>query len=485
MSRFHCVAFLPLFALAATGATPPPETYTHWVATHAASADPLAILIITPVDDPPPHGDTDYHASYTVSADGRTSWESSNSFGHRGGDAAKRFLPFEIPLLQLLFATLPDDHQRLPPPAHRLLLQFQWNGRSLSRVYDRQNLPQPVLDVLRESGSGMGSFIPTIAPASSIPAGDDEVEGGLAVSPDRKHFATVANAQPIAVWDAATHRLIDRYRLSGLRNEIAFSPNGSQLVAGEFPCTVFNTSSWEPLFTFARPSAGDNVGYYYYDPIFTLDGQHLLLRWGHDHLAAFDAHTFADVPLPDLVPPGAVAFHPSPNGSFAVIQTKDRNLSLWNLHTHKIIAPLYAGTHRWIDAFSPDGRILALAYLPRENTAEGRGLDLLLFRTTDGAPLHQLRAGDIGSFEHLDTLLWSPDSCHLVAGGDGLFLWNTATGRQEAILDTPGSGGQCYGLGLLANNQIVADVENHTLFFYDLPAILERVAPHVVAVSNP
>jgi WD40 repeat protein len=461
-----------------------PPTYDQWIAAHADTTLPRPFLVATLVEDSRSLNPSfDSFVRFTITNRGSLSMLGVDMLGAKGVNGhAGHFSPADLAALQSLLDNLPDDTQLLPPPPRRLLLQFTRDGQPLARVYDRANLSDNTLQLLRKSEIAIGSWTPLIKPDATTALGESEFNAGLAVTPDAAQIITVASGQPFRVWDAATHDPIASHDYKNASaSALIFSPDGVSAIAQSGDaCERIDTASWNLTHRFEPPEHDPTLPWYS-DPVFTTDGRYLLLRRETKLLTAIDTTSWKTVPLPGFIPPTAAAYHPSSDLSRALVELQNRDLVLWNVSAKRPIATLAAGSHHWHSAFSPNGQTLALAYLPAENTHAGTGYSLTLFRTSDGLPLHTLLCDDIAPFYTIEAILWTPDSNHLLVAGrnDGFFtnapitLFNPSTGRQEATLAT--YSGRALSLALLPDNHLVANLQNTSLAFYDLPHIYSQL----------
>jgi len=60
----------------------------------------------------------------------------------------RRLAPEDFQLLDALLDRLPDDHAQLPPAGRRVIVQFLSSGQWQIRVYDGNQLPPEVQDLL-------------------------------------------------------------------------------------------------------------------------------------------------------------------------------------------------------------------------------------------------------------------------------------------------------------------------------------------------
>src|SRR5215469_11961956 len=97
--------------------------------------------------------------TFAVSTEGTVSMMRYTPGGAQGGGPSK--LEDEgFRRLGALMADLPDDHSRLPPPGRRLVVQVASQTGILARVYDRANLPESILEMLRIVGADAGPIFP-------------------------------------------------------------------------------------------------------------------------------------------------------------------------------------------------------------------------------------------------------------------------------------------------------------------------------------
>jgi len=89
-----------------------------------------------------------------VSIDGTVSSFRRGSFGVQGG-GLDQLTEDEMDRMNYLIGQLPDDHSKLPPAGHRIVLQVATGSEILARVYDLANAPETVLEILRLSRSGI------------------------------------------------------------------------------------------------------------------------------------------------------------------------------------------------------------------------------------------------------------------------------------------------------------------------------------------
>jgi WD40 repeat protein len=140
----------------------------------------------------------------------------------------------------------------------------------------------------------------------------------------------------------------------------------------------------------------------------------------------------------------SVAFSPGGTMLAAVTDSPEPNLRLWDVATHRQLPdPIHETDYSSALAFSPDGRILAVAAYPSRYGAGGQLLPpqddpgvIDLWDLASHRLLYRL-TGDSGAIE---SLAFSPDGRLLASGSlDGTArLWNVAAGTQQAVLSPGG-----------------------------------------------
>jgi hypothetical protein len=263
----------------------------------------------------------------TVGANGQVGFFHEDCGGGRSGGYAA-ISDENLKKLRGLLSKLPDDHSQLPPAGRRLVVQVRSGTRVLARVYDRTDLPDKVLEILRLSNSGILSWAPKFDPRGQWKIGQDsETYGAIAFPVDGKQIIT-ARLDGINVWDAETHALVKSFPYSpmcvsstifpGLPYHLVFSPDGLTAIIGDYgDLDVRDSRSWEGI-----KSLRDIHLPYLLHPQFSPDGSCLFVESGQSELLVFDTKTWERRgPLPET-PTDAIAYFPSSNGQRAVYISK-------------------------------------------------------------------------------------------------------------------------------------------------------------------
>ncbi len=219
--------------------------------------------------------------------------------------------------------------------------------------------------------------------------------GALAFSTDGKYLAagfgsknmlmSMTSPTPLKVWEVATRRLIRR--LSGHTNycmSLDFSRDGKLLASGSRDGTaiIWSTETWRATQTLRNADK---------DSVFS---QFQSGRPGMTEDVAF-----------------------SPDGKTLAMASREGTVQLWDVAGGKLLATL-KGHSSTVNAvvFSPDGRTLA----------SGSGDQTVrLWNVETRRELLQLDSGGI-ELGQVQTLAFSPDGQHLLAGGSGTAFWSSA-----------------------------------------------------------
>lgn len=265
----------------------------------------------------------------------------------------------------------------------------------------------------------------------------DRLEGhqaaalSVAVGPDGRLLATGSSDSTVKMWDLETGQEIDQYQvseLSGGVTSVAFSPDGTTLIAGTFDWGN-NVSLWD--IRTGRPISATMGGHT--DEVFSVafspDGQTAASGSLDGTVIFWDPATGQPLsePLTDIPPPEgtnarvndvwSVAF--SPDGRLLATGRGGGDILLWDVETQQPSgAPLIGHGDTVMGlAFSPDGRILA----------SGGGDRLIrLWDVDTRQPIGQPLSGHAGIVSNLS---FSPDGRLLASGSwDGAIrLWDTQT----------------------------------------------------------
>src|SRR5262245_59819159 len=216
------------------------------------------------------------------------------------------------------------------------------------------------------------------------------VVGALTFSPDGKYlvagfgskglFSSEASPNPLKVWEVATRRLIRRLNgHTGYCVSLDFSRDGKLLASGSRDGTaiIWSTKTWTRAQTLQNPEKDSLYG-----------GRGMVED---------------------------VAF--SPDGKTLAMASREGSVHLWDVATGKPLEPL-KGHSSGVNAvaFSPDGR--TLASVSGDQTVR-------LWNVETRRELMQLDPGGV-QLDQVQTIAFSPDGKHLLAGGSRSAFWSAA-----------------------------------------------------------
>lgn len=423
---------------------------------------PRAIVVITAIegDDLKPDEQTaaTFGRNYTVithgcsvSAEGRVTYFQHSFNDSKGSGSSFPVIEGrDLERLKALLGKLPDDHSQLPAAGRRLVIQVPSGEQVLAKVYDRANIPEQVLEIMRLSQSGITSWALKFPPQNKWKLGAPApcTYCAVAISPDGRQIVTVQSDGPISLWDAESHALVKSLRyypmpLPGnftaspaLPHHLTFSPDGLTAIVGDYgDVDVRDSRTWEGI----RKLRGDPLQPRLLHPRFTPDGRYLFVHSEQPALLIFDAKTWQQRDLLPRIPHDAVAYFPSNNGKRAIYVTGTRAIKLWNAQKLRDLAQL-DGNGRIIDlAFAPDQSLVGVV-IAHDNIQEKfstvRDYRVGVWRTDDGQIFHELRPFEIPAYTVGD-LHWWPDGKYLMAaistapmfGEQGIGLWDVKSGR--------------------------------------------------------
>jgi WD40 repeat protein len=459
--------------------------YQQWVARYSQPLNGLKLVITVP-DEGASNRLVDLNVisvnGCRVSADGKVSYFSFDERGARGsGD--EPITSTNLKRLDALLEHLPDDDARLPPPGRRLLLQASNGQRQSTRVYDRANVPDRVLEILRLSHSRILPWTLKIDSESEIDSGGDGGGGLLCLSPDSRTILFASGSGPMQLWEPVTHETLgDTKRLGIPADEIRFSPDGTwAMVAGFGECGLFDTKTWTVAREFEEPWIHrTRLGLD--DPQFTPDGKYLVLQSSEPSLRVFDTHTWQPVAaLPD-VPGDAIQYFPAPKSRRAILRFKGGSISLWDVDRHLALSRLDRSCYVQDVTFSPDESVMAIVTADRKSGDGYWGHPRLrLWDAKTGTFIRELWPMEQTTSERIKHLVWSPDGNYLVAAceADGgwmkdICLWNANSGRCRATFAGCDQG--VTGLVLMPDGgELLAGGSDGKIQFWDFRSAVKQI----------
>jgi WD40 repeat protein len=361
----------------------------------------------------------------------------------------------------------------LPPANRRLLVQAFVNRRSVSKIYDRANLPDDVLEILRLTGGGIRPFVIEFAPQRQISTGRSMGRGTFAISPDAARIVTADLNGPYKMWDSRTLEQVGA--LSDQHHgcdQICFSPDGSIAVAFGLMASfdVFDAKGWQFIRTIQQPEI-EGRSSQAVNPRFTADGKHLTVGSPDLSLRTFDVRTWTQRAAPPPSTAGGVAeFDPIPATSRALALSTHGDLWLWDSDLGWPIATLDRGVRIGFLSVSPDRSEFAVATarldISRNMKRGWTGWRIRVWNTATGRIVHELRPHEQNIDGDVTGLAWSPDGQYVLAGTMlysnssyyGIAIWNATTGRHQG--EFKGVDGRMNGFAILPNEKQIVSGSN-------------------------
>jgi hypothetical protein len=275
-------------------------------------------------------------------------------------------------LIENLRAHPPDDYAQLPPPGRRLVLQVKDGRKLLARVYDRADIPDPVLEILGLIGAINGPLTMNFAPSTT---GTPEELGEQAIPAQATGIRIVHPRDPVT---------------KGLRADtitLAFSPDRSMTVTRYLPFDpgkIVVTDTKQSGVMFATSSYFlERRSIDIFDASFTPDGRYLLLLSNLPAIYIYDSKTWQPVDTLPRLPSGAVAYYPSPDWRHAVVVSKTGEVNLWDGSEARNLAALNLDGELQNVSFSPDQSLVAITSV-KVNKDQSSTFHLRIWETKTG-----------------------------------------------------------------------------------------------------
>jgi WD40 repeat protein len=398
-----------------------------------------------------------FRYGYAISTKGTISFFRYTSSAIQGSGPGA--LPVEdFKKLQPLIASLPDDHSHLPPPGHRLVLQVAKGTRVLARVYDRANMPDSVLEILRLAGTDIkplvmdfppekkwtqGEFGEAGIPPDAIGIGTPKDILTLAVSPDRSLIVRQA------LWYNPRTQILDSKTLT-----VVYEVNEAQFG----PRVIYISHAW-----------------------FTPDGRFLLLLSNLPAIRIYDTKTWLQLDTLPGMPSGGVAYYPSLDWGHGLVVSPAGAVDLWDATAHSKLARLDLNGEIQSVSFSPDNSLVAVTSV-RQNKDQSSTFHLRIWETQSGKFVHELMPLEHVAHDGIGDPLWWANGKYLLApvredhlaGSYVVGIWNIQSGRYRG-----GLSGCEYAsepvTTLLQGQRLFKRCPDGTLFTWDVAAVIDKI----------
>jgi len=430
---------------------------------------------------------TDRHVSHFST----TAWSTRSVF--------QKILESDQKKLDALLARLPDGLSRLPPPDRRLVLQVPSPKGVVARVYDRANAPEQVLEILRLAKSTINSFVLEWKVAEEWKIGH---HSAFTATPDGKTLITAGQAGSFRFWDADSRSMLRdvpgtlmpigaQWTLSsGTAAGLSLSPDGFLMVVqGDYKADLRETATLRGYYRF-QEWENEHKQYQLLHPQFTQDGRYLLIPSSRPALIAFDTKRKERVAAIPGLPPAALAWFPPPRGERSLYMTAAGEVALWSGAQNRQVAVLDPRGRIDRIAFSPDESMVSAVTLHNAGDSARQNCRLRVWRTDDGALIHELRSFE-RSLPSVKGLLWSPDGKYVLAAtrlndfshAVNVGIWSMASGRHRGELTGCHSG--TTGLVLLPGGRLLAGCSDGVLKQWAIPEVIGHVSAFEASLSRP
>lgn len=502
--------WLLAFALMSAPATSAPQDYQEWIRPYRdgplrgwfGDAPGEVRLRITAIEGDAPKpvpqkgpvrmlAGLGYSIKYgsVVSTEGRVSHFSHTATNIRNSGFSQ-ISAADQQSLKALLQSLPDDFGRLPPPDRRLVLQVPSPEGIVARVYDRANAPQQVLEILRLARSTISSFVLKLKAEEEWKIGH---HSAFTATPDGKTLITAGQSGSFRFWDADSRAMLRDVPgtlmpigagwnfSAGTATRLSVSPDGFLMVVeGDYKADLRETATLRGYYRF-QEWENERTEYELFHPQFTQDGRYLLIPSSRPALIAFDTRTKERVTAIPGLPPEALAWFPLPRGERSLYMTAAGEVALWSGAQKRQIAVLDPEGRIDRIAFSPDESMVSAVTFHNASGSARRSYRLRVWRTDDGALVHELRSLE-RSMRLVKGLLWTPDGKYVLAAirqddfsnTVNVGVWSMATGRHRGELTGCHRG--ISGLVLLPSGRLLAGCSDGVVREWSLPEVIEQVS---------
>ena len=421
--------------------------YASWIATTKArrlirapsDGEKLQLAITIVTGDETSGGEREVLTTFAVTSGGQLSTlRLVPNWAVQGGGPIQ-LSSEDFSRLQKLAEMLPQDGSRLPPSGRRLLVEATGSAGSVARAYDKANLPDCVLEMLRLVGADAWAIFdfPQIQPDERWKRGDppsavSEPESIAHAEYDRRELAVstdgklqVIEHNPSGWWE------------SEVRIKSEEQKRAPPFVAEDYTTLSIRDKQSEAVVYETHEPADGRRFVYAYSAQFTPDDQYLLVLTNLPAVHVYDTRSWRLVKQMAGLPADAIAYYPSSNWKWGVAVFRSGEISLWDKERERSLARIDLGGELERVAFSPDDSRVAVVTLDQDQSIN----HLRVWDGADGKLVSELRPlertrGWIGQ------PVWSRDgkylmaSCPLFVGTTSIVIaiWKVDAGRYRGAL---------------------------------------------------
>lgn len=345
--------------------------------------------------------------------------------------------------LQNLAAHLPDDHHQLPPKGRRLVVRVKRHSGMLVRAYDRANLPDGVLQILRLVGDVWPVYpVPEFQPDLRWTDDFRKAFRNAGIDPRTMKFGW-GNQRLLTISPDHTLRVIEKNLVpffdSTVRIENLKTINEPPYGTEQSVLRIEDSKSEAIIHEFYQPQIGRRA-VYAYAARFTPDGRYLLVLSSIPGIRVYATETWQPVTSVAWVPAGAVAYYPSADWKHGVVAFPSGEIDLVEAATGRKVARIGLGEDLQSVSFSPDDSAVAVVTVGPD--VHSFVTHLRVWDVNTGKLVHELWPQEQNLHDAIGFPFWWPDGKYLVAGcRDGMAgpsvvgIWNVASGRYRGTLD--------------------------------------------------
>ncbi len=455
---------------------------------------PVKLILTGYKEEKPNTLNGDFPTSFgcEVSADGMIHYFHRSSSSIKGSGYPKLGVA-EAQRLNGLLEKLPPSSASLPELNRRLIVQVANDGKYDARVYDRADLPNGILELVRITGTKIRPWMPSLKPSTEVEV-DRHDDNAVALSPDGQTIVWAASHGDLKFFSSDTGKLLDE-RKNIFRNipvtALTFSPDGKvAIVQGWGELVAFETNSWRQLAKLEELWEGRRR-HLLIHPVFLSDGSQLLALTTKPTMKAFDTTTWEPAKKLSIPARLKLAFVPALRSPVAVVAPKRWSVALWDSQRNIEIATLDENARLHQVVFSPDESLVAIA-----TTHQGRGdywneYRIRVWKTQTGEFVREFLPQERAHCEAVEGMLWSHDGKYLLAAAKpdhfwtsrDVCIWNVASGRQRTALT--GASTEITGLALTRNHEKLAvGCKDGMLRFWDYRATMKAVDEFETSLTN-